>query len=152
MTKKNFLFIVYFFIFVTSNDKVVAASPITAHHQQSKISTKHTVTSSEDKPYRIVSLFSSCLITTTGYQTSPNRTEHEIRSAMIQHLSGYLFTKDCMVPGSCPGLNFTDLYDYEAYDVCHDNERLIRILTELNLNRSEVFPGPDNDNKKPFKQ
>ena len=149
MTKNKFhLIFVYckIIILVIINDQVIRANPTTAHHQQSRISTNHTVTSPKDKPYRIVSLFSSCLNITTGYQTSPNRTEHEARSAMIQHLSDYLFTKDCMVPDSCPGLNFTDIYDYEAYDVCHDHERLVEILIELNLNR-KYFPIPTTTTK-----
>ena len=91
-----------------------------------------------NKPFRIIGLFSSCLSVSTS-----NRTEHEIKSSIIQNLSRYFFTKDdCFPPNPCPqeiGLNkFTELFHYEEYDVCHDIGNLVEILIRMNLDQQYV--------------
>ena len=122
----HYIIIIIIIVIIIRNEQVVTGS---------QISTQQNITNTNsNKPFRIVSLFSSCLTVHPS-----NRTDHEMKSAMIQRLSGYLFTRDCMVPDSCPGLNFTDLYHYEAYDVCHDHDRLVKLLVDFNMDQ-KYFP------------
>ena len=91
-----------------------------------------------NKPFRIIGLFSSC-----PSENASNRTEHEKKSSIIQNLSRYFFTRDdCFPPNPCPeeiGLNkFTELFHYEEYDVCHDIENLVEILIKMNLDQQYV--------------
>ena len=94
-------------------------------------------------PYKIIGLFSSCL-----HHGSSKQTQHELKSSTIQKLSRTLFVSDCIAPNTCSNeRNFTDLYHYEEYDVCHDFDHLLKILIKFKIGDGYYLASPDNDTK-----